>query len=319
MEQKVSIFCCFFFLSLSLLLVFLCFLSNAEYLMFYLYWEVESCLLHPGLHKLCRNILGWISLDKFGDKVWIEVRLKEQIAIFCVLDHKEKQAGNLWASKATEDVQVCCIVTCHTEPWHFEVNCYHMAGPPYPLRWGWAALRLRLALTKVFCHTKEWQMNGSVYKVLTQVALPWWFMCGVPWIYGLSDGLVITFAALFYVPVTAGMNGFLKAEFSNMWTATLQNKKSFKRPISKFFFFPSLKFPSLAANEGQLYFYLRLSCTAQSCFDHHPLACSSFPRDHYVEGKMRGLAPSKKIAAVQQKNVDLWAPFLLSNLYLTHC
>lgn len=35
----------------------------------------------------------------------------------------------------------------------------------------------------------------------------------------------------------AGMNGFLKAEFSNMWTATLQNKKSFKRPISKFLFF----------------------------------------------------------------------------------
>lgn len=29
-------------------------------------------------------------------------------------------------------------------------------------------------------------------------------------------------------------------------------------------------------------------------------------RDHYVEGKMRGAAPSKKIAAVQQKNVDLW-------------
>jgi hypothetical protein len=28
-------------------------------------------------------------------------------------------------------------------------------------------------------------------------------------------------------------------------------------------------------------------------------------RDHYVEGKMRGAAPSKKIAAVQQKNVDL--------------
>lgn len=82
------------------------------------------------------------------------------------------------------------------------------------------------------------------------------FMCGVPWIYGLSDGLVIIFAALFYVPVTAGMNGFLKAEFSNMWTATLQNKKSFKRPISKFFFFPSLKLPSLAANEGQLYFIL---------------------------------------------------------------
>uniref|UniRef100_A0A3P9JVY1 Mortality factor 4-like protein 1 n=1 Tax=Oryzias latipes TaxID=8090 RepID=A0A3P9JVY1_ORYLA len=28
-------------------------------------------------------------------------------------------------------------------------------------------------------------------------------------------------------------------------------------------------------------------------------------QDHYVEGKMRGLAPSKKIASVQQKNVDL--------------
>uniref|UniRef100_A0A3B5MLT4 Mortality factor 4-like protein 1 n=1 Tax=Xiphophorus couchianus TaxID=32473 RepID=A0A3B5MLT4_9TELE len=28
-------------------------------------------------------------------------------------------------------------------------------------------------------------------------------------------------------------------------------------------------------------------------------------QDHYVEGKMRGLAPSKKIAAVQQKHVDL--------------
>ncbi|KAM3877225.1 mortality factor 4-like protein 1 isoform 1-T1 [Diretmus argenteus] len=30
-------------------------------------------------------------------------------------------------------------------------------------------------------------------------------------------------------------------------------------------------------------------------------------QDHYVEGKMRGIAPSKKIAAVQQKNVDLKA------------
>uniref|UniRef100_A0A8C7XBD2 Mortality factor 4-like protein 1 n=1 Tax=Oryzias sinensis TaxID=183150 RepID=A0A8C7XBD2_9TELE len=30
-------------------------------------------------------------------------------------------------------------------------------------------------------------------------------------------------------------------------------------------------------------------------------------QDHYVEGKMRGLAPSKKIASVQQKNVDLKA------------
>lgn len=151
------------FSSLPLSLVGLSvFLSNAEYLMFYLYWEGESCLLHPGLHKLRRYILGWISLDKFGDKVWIKVRLKEQIAIFCVLDHKEKRAGNLWASKATEDVQVCCFVTCHTEPWHFEVNCYHMAGPPYPLRWGWATLHLRLAFTKGFCHTKEWQMNGSV-------------------------------------------------------------------------------------------------------------------------------------------------------------
>lgn len=31
-----------------------------------------------------------------------------------------------------------------------------------------------------------------------------------------------------------------------------------------------------------------------------------FFRDHYVEGRMRGVAPSKKIAAVQQKNVDVW-------------
>lgn len=171
MEQKVSIFCCFFFLSLSLVGLSV-FLSNAEHLMFYLYWEGECGLLRPGLHKLHRNTLGWISLDTFRDKVWIEVRLKEQFTIFCVLDHKEKRAGYLWASKAsapvaTEDVQVCCIVTYHTELWHFKVNCYHMAGPPYPFRWGWATLRLRLAWTKGLCHTKEWQMNGSVYKVLT--------------------------------------------------------------------------------------------------------------------------------------------------------
>lgn len=31
-----------------------------------------------------------------------------------------------------------------------------------------------------------------------------------------------------------------------------------------------------------------------------------FSRDHYVEGRMRGVAPNKKIAAVQQKNVDVW-------------
>ncbi|XP_022624000.1 mortality factor 4-like protein 1 isoform X3 [Seriola dumerili] len=74
------------------------------------------------------------------------------------------------------------------------------------------------------------------------------------------------------------MNGFLKAEFSNMWTATLQNKKSFKRLISKF---------ALLYTEGR---------------DDDE---TSVTRDHYVEGKMRGLAPSKKIAAVQQKNVDL--------------
>lgn len=30
-----------------------------------------------------------------------------------------------------------------------------------------------------------------------------------------------------------------------------------------------------------------------------------FSRDHYVEGRMRGVAPNKKIAAVQQKNVDV--------------
>lgn len=62
----------------------------------------------------------------------------------------------------------------------------------------------------------------------------------------------------FFVPVTAGMNGFLKAEFSNMWTATLQNKKSFKRPISKFVFFSFVLFflnvPSFRTNLRQLYF-----------------------------------------------------------------
>lgn len=38
---------------------------------------------------------------------------------------------------------------------------------------------------------------------------------------------------IFYIFFAAGMNGFLKAEFSNMWTAILQNKESFKRPISE--------------------------------------------------------------------------------------
>lgn len=110
----------------------------------------------------------------------------------------------------------------------------------------------------------------------------------------------ITCAALFPVSVTAGMNGFLKAEFSNMWTATLRNKKSFKRPISKFFFPDILpyKFSSFLDKSRSALFYL-------SNYDRHLVTCFSFSRDHYVEGKMRGLAPSKKIAAVQQKNVDL--------------
>lgn len=80
------------------------------------------------------------------------------------------------------------------------------------------------------------------------------------------------------------MNGFLKAEFLNMWTATLQNKKSFKRLISKLDNFANVIWKMFK------FMFLMLS------FLH---------RDHYVEGKMRGLAPSKKIAAVQQKNVDL--------------
>lgn len=81
------------------------------------------------------------------------------------------------------------------------------------------------------------------------------------------------------------MNGFLKAEFLNMWTATLQNKKSFKRLISKLDSF---------ANDTQKRFKFIFL-----------ILFFSLHRDHYVEGKMRGLAPSKKIAAVQQKNVDL--------------
>uniref|UniRef100_A0A8C9RFR9 Mortality factor 4 like 1 n=1 Tax=Scleropages formosus TaxID=113540 RepID=A0A8C9RFR9_SCLFO len=36
-------------------------------------------------------------------------------------------------------------------------------------------------------------------------------------------------------------------------------------------------------------------------------------QDHYVEGKMRGVAPSKKIAAVQQKNVDLRSDMCADN------
>lgn len=69
-----------------------------------------------------------------------------------------------------------------------------------------------------------------------------------------------------------------------MWTATLQNKKSFKRLISKLDIFSDIIWKTFKC------MFLIL------CFLH---------RDHYVEGKMRGLAPSKKIAAVQQKNVDL--------------
>lgn len=53
---------------------------------------------------------------------------------------------------------------------------------------------------------------------------------------------------LWFSFLPAGMNGFLKAEFSNMWTATLQNKESFKRLISKLFssFSIILKYFSLA-------------------------------------------------------------------------
>ena len=80
------------------------------------------------------------------------------------------------------------------------------------------------------------------------------------------------------------MNGFLKAEFLNMWIATLQNKKSFKRLISKL------------DNFGNIIW---------KTFTFMFLILPFLRRDHYVEGKMRGLAPSKKMAAVQQKNVDL--------------
>lgn len=69
-----------------------------------------------------------------------------------------------------------------------------------------------------------------------------------------------------------------------MWTATSQNKKSFKRLISKLDVFSDM-------------IWKTIKCMF--------LILCSLHRDHYVEGKMRGLAPSKKMAAVQQKNVDL--------------
>lgn len=175
MEQKVSIFCFFFFISLSLVFLYV-FQSSAEYLVFYLYWEAESCLLHHGLLELHHKILGGTSVDKLRDKVWIQVRFNEQFAIFCVWGHKEKRALKLWTSQAapeaTEGVQACCIVTCHTVLWHLEVNCYHMAGPPHPLRWGWTTLCLRLALTKGFCYAIKWQVNAGRHEVLTGVAVP---------------------------------------------------------------------------------------------------------------------------------------------------
>lgn len=163
--------------------------------------------------------------------------------------------------------------------------------------------------------------------------------------------IVMTFQGLIYFSLAAGMNGFLKAEFSNMWTATLRNKKSFKRPISEFTFFVHkcsfyviIKYKknnSLISNplfshiqifittmtKGYLhhvnkglpiiYYYLLerfkyvalysiRTNTIKTCWVFLFIDCLfSFLRDHYVEGKMRGLAPSKKIAAVQQKNVDL--------------
>lgn len=60
----------------------------------------------------------------------------------------------------------------------------------------------------------------STLSVLVLVFIKVWIHC-----FKVCDGF-------FYV--AAGMNGFLKAEFSNMWTATSPNKESFKRPISKF-------------------------------------------------------------------------------------
>lgn len=83
-----------------------------------------------------------------------------------------------------------------------------------------------------------------------------------------------------------------------MWTATLRNKKSFKRPISKFFF-PNFFFHSFDMSKSNFLIDVQSSFWSPVC------CLFFFPRDHYVEGKMRGLAPSKKIAAVQQKNVDL--------------
>ena len=76
---------------------------------------------------------------------------------------------------------------------------------------------------KYFIHYSGWNKKWAAW---IQFARP---QLRLIWIKSISASLWLYF---FFFP--AGMNGFLKAEFSNMWTATLRNKKSFKRPISKF-------------------------------------------------------------------------------------
>lgn len=185
-------------------------------------------------------------------------------------------------------------------------------------------VRVSLAWTKGLCHTKEWQMNGSVYKVLTGSAT----MTGVCAVWpesmaspmDFSSSLLLSFMFLSQL----GWMGSWKQSSQICGQQPCKTKRASKGQSVSFSF--SLLWNFLVLRRMKVsfifildFFFFWLPCTAQSCFDHHLLACSSFPRDHYVEGKMRGLAPSKKIAAVQQKNVDLWASFLLSNLYLSHC
>lgn len=79
------------------------------------------------------------------------------------------------------------------------------------------------------------------------------------------------------------------------------------RDSSAFFFFLHIKIP--------LFYALGLlGSPFEWKFLYYKNKCVFFFRDHYVEGRMRGVAPNKKIAAVQQKNVDVWV--WLKKIYL---
>lgn len=213
-----------------------------------------------------------------------------------------------------------CYIPHRAMTFQSELLSYGRSTIPFQVR----VSHLRLAWTKGLCHTKEWQMNGSVYKVLTGSAT----MTGVCAVWpesmaspmDFSSSLLLSFMFLSQL----GWMGSWKQSSQICGQQPCKTKRASKGQSVSFSFSLLWNFLVLWRMKVNFifildFFFFWLPCTAQSCCDHHLLACSSFPRDHYVEGKMRGLAPSKKIAAVQQKNVDLWASFLLSNLYLTHC